>query len=54
MALVDLHAGDAFVELVKSALLAALEALPPASRFALVTFSHKVGVRAYRARKPRA
>jgi hypothetical protein len=54
VALVDLHAGDAFVELVKSALLAALEALPPASRFALVTFSHKVGVRAYRARKPRA
>ena len=44
VALVDLHASEPFVELVKSALLAALEALPPASRFALVTFSHKVGL----------
>jgi hypothetical protein len=41
VALVDLDASDEFIELVKSALLAALEALPPGSLFGLVTFSHK-------------
>eukprot|EP00976_Prorocentrum_cordatum_P113000 1195629-Prorocentrum_minimum.AAC.4 len=42
VALVDLDAGEDFIELVKSALLAALEALPPGSLFGLVAFSHKV------------
>jgi hypothetical protein len=37
-------AGEDFLELVKSALLAALEALPPAALFGLVTFSHKLGL----------
>lgn len=42
MALVDLTCSIDFLELVKSGLLAALEAVPPASLFGLVTFSHKV------------
>lgn len=42
IALVDLTCGVDFLELVKSGLLAALEAVPPASVFGLVTFSHKV------------
>jgi hypothetical protein len=40
----DSTAGEDFLELVKSALLAALEALPPAALFGLVTFSHKLGL----------
>ena len=42
IALVDLTCGADFLELVKSGLLAALEALPPAALFALITFSTKV------------
>ena len=42
IALVDVDADEHFLELVKSALLAALEALPPSSKFGLITFSHKV------------
>lgn len=37
-------ASEEFLELVKSALLAALEALAPGSLFGLVTFSHKIGL----------
>jgi len=44
VALVDLDAGEEFIELVKSALLAALEALPPGSLFGLVAFSHKISL----------
>ena len=42
IALIDLTCSLDFLELVKSGLLAALEAIPPASLFGLVTFSHKV------------
>ena len=42
IALVDLTCSLDFLELVKSGLLAALEAVPSASLFGLVTFSHKV------------
>lgn len=42
MALVDLTCSIDFLELAKSGLLAALEAVPLASLFGLVTFSHKV------------
>ncbi len=42
IALVDLTCGGEFMELVKSGLLAALEAMAPASLFALITFSTKV------------
>ena len=42
IALVDLSCNEEFLELVRSALLAALEAVPPAARFGLVTFSDKV------------
>lgn len=47
IALVDVGAGggpdaEDFLELVKSALHAALEALPPAARFGLISFSNKV------------
>ncbi|KAK3249379.1 hypothetical protein CYMTET_41189, partial [Cymbomonas tetramitiformis] len=44
IALVDLSGGEEFLELVKSALLAALEALPSVTLFGLVTFSHKLGL----------
>eukprot|EP00897_Mesotaenium_endlicherianum_P000760 jgi/Mesen1/10685/ME000009S10481 len=44
VALVDLTAPEDVLELVKSALLAALEALSPSSLFGLVTFSHKIGL----------
>ena len=44
LALVDLCCDEEFLELVRSALLAALEALPPSAVFGLVTFSDKVGV----------
>jgi hypothetical protein len=43
IALVDTTCGEDFLELVKSALLAALEALPAAALFGFITFSTKVG-----------
>ncbi|XP_047307710.1 protein transport protein Sec24-like At3g07100 [Impatiens glandulifera] len=44
VAAVDLSSSEEFLELVKSALLAALEALGPGSLFGLATFSHKLGL----------
>ncbi len=44
IALVDLTCGADFLELVKSGLLAALEAVPPSALFALITFSTKVSL----------
>ncbi|XP_010931127.1 protein transport protein SEC23 D isoform X1 [Elaeis guineensis] len=44
VAAVDLSSSEEFLELIKSALLAALEALSPGSLFGLVTFSHKIGL----------
>ncbi|KAI4322430.1 hypothetical protein L6164_022126 [Bauhinia variegata] len=44
VAAVDLSSSEEFLELTKSALLAALEALAPGSLFGLATFSHKVGL----------
>ncbi|XP_057480376.1 protein transport protein SEC23 D-like [Actinidia eriantha] len=44
VAAVDLSSSEEFLELVKSALLAALEALGPGSLFGLATFSHKIGL----------
>ncbi|KAK1322851.1 hypothetical protein QJS10_CPA02g00990 [Acorus calamus] len=44
VAAVDLSSSEEFLELTKSALLAALEALLPGSLFGLLTFSHKIGI----------
>ncbi|KAL4183100.1 hypothetical protein AMTRI_Chr11g96520 [Amborella trichopoda] len=44
VAAIDLSASEEFLELVKSGLLAALEALGPGSLFGLITFSHKIGL----------
>ncbi|PKA66827.1 Protein transport protein Sec24-like [Apostasia shenzhenica] len=44
VAAVDLASSEDFLELIKSSLLAALEALGPGSLFGLVTFSHKIGL----------
>ncbi|CAN1252114.1 Protein transport protein Sec24A [Linum perenne] len=44
VAAVDLSSSEEFLELTKSALEAALEALGPGSLFGLVTFSHKIGL----------
>jgi hypothetical protein len=44
VAAVDLASSEEFLELIKSALLAALEGLGPGSLFGLVTFSHKIGL----------
>ncbi|KAK3142681.1 hypothetical protein QOZ80_4BG0349890 [Eleusine coracana subsp. coracana] len=44
VAAIDLSSSEEFLELVKSALLAALEALPPGSLFGLLTFSSKIGL----------
>ncbi|XP_062172330.1 protein transport protein SEC23 D [Alnus glutinosa] len=44
VAAVDLSSSEEFLELTKSALLAALEALGPGSLFGLATFSHKLGL----------
>lgn len=44
VAAVDLSSSEEFLELIKSALLAALEALGPGSLFGLATFSHKMGL----------
>jgi hypothetical protein len=42
LAMVDLCCSEDTLELLRSALQAALEALPAAARFGIVTFSHKV------------
>ncbi|KAI7730448.1 hypothetical protein M8C21_009534 [Ambrosia artemisiifolia] len=44
VAAIDLTSSEEFLELTKSALLAALEALAPGSLFGLATFSHKLGL----------
>ncbi|GJP49481.1 hypothetical protein CLOM_g8679 [Closterium sp. NIES-68] len=44
IAMVDVSGSEEFLELVKSSLLAALEALSPAALFGLVTFGSKVGL----------
>ncbi|KAL7127110.1 hypothetical protein ABFS83_14G233400 [Erythranthe nasuta] len=44
VAAVDLSSSEEFLELTKSALLAALEALSPGSLFGLATISHKIGL----------
>ncbi|KAM5585192.1 protein transport protein SEC23 D [Rosa sericea] len=44
VAAIDLSSSEEFLELTKSALLAALEALGPGSLFGLATFSHKLGL----------
>ncbi|CAI7906774.1 unnamed protein product, partial [Closterium sp. NIES-53] len=44
IAMVDVSGSEEFLELVKSSLLAALEALSPAALFGLVTFGSKVSV----------
>ncbi|KAG8085733.1 hypothetical protein GUJ93_ZPchr0010g7339 [Zizania palustris] len=44
VAAVDLACSEEFLELIKSALLAALEAMIPGSLFGLMTFSHKIGL----------
>ncbi|KAL5213982.1 hypothetical protein ABZP36_003134 [Zizania latifolia] len=44
VAAVDLSSSEEFLELVKSALLAALEAVSPGSLFGLLTFSSKIGL----------
>ncbi|TVU14632.1 hypothetical protein EJB05_38110 [Eragrostis curvula] len=44
VAAIDLSSSEEFLELVKSALLAALEALSPGSLFGLFTFSSKIGL----------
>lgn len=44
VAAIDLSSSEEFLELTKSALMAALEALGPGSLFGLATFSHKIGL----------
>ncbi|XP_051217224.1 protein transport protein SEC23 D [Lolium perenne] len=44
VAAVDLSSSEEFLELVKSALLAALEALSPGSLFGILTYSSKIGL----------
>lgn len=44
IALVDICCGEEFLELVKSALLAVLEAVPKPALFGLITFSTKVKI----------
>ncbi|PON48187.1 Sec23/Sec [Trema orientale] len=44
VAAIDLSSSEEFLELTKSAVLAALEALGPGSLFGLATFSHKLGL----------
>ncbi|VAH32209.1 protein transport protein Sec24B-like [Triticum dicoccoides] len=44
VAAIDLSSSEEFLELVKSALLAALEALSPGSLFGILTFSSKIGL----------
>ncbi|KXZ54187.1 hypothetical protein GPECTOR_5g282 [Gonium pectorale] len=52
VALVDTAAGEDFLELVRSSLAAALEALPPVTRFALVSMSDRVGLHDVRGEEP--
>ncbi|GIL48469.1 hypothetical protein Vafri_4983 [Volvox africanus] len=52
VALVDTAAGEEFLELVRSSLEAALEALPPVTRFALITMSNRLGLHDVRAPEP--
>mmetsp|Transcript_12575 Transcript_12575/g.35332 ORF Transcript_12575/g.35332 Transcript_12575/m.35332 type:complete len:804 (+) Transcript_12575:541-2952(+) len=52
LAMVDVTGDEDFLELVKSALLAALEALPPLALFGIVTFSDKVGLHDVRGKSP--
>ncbi|GIL74526.1 hypothetical protein Vretifemale_4519, partial [Volvox reticuliferus] len=52
VALVDTAAGEEFLELVRSSLEAALEALPPVTRFALITMSNRLGLHDVRASEP--
>ncbi|GFR45227.1 hypothetical protein Agub_g6624 [Astrephomene gubernaculifera] len=52
LALVDTSAGEEFLELVRSSLEAALEALPPVTRFGLITMSHRIGLYDVRAPEP--
>lgn len=47
LALVDAGGGEEWLELVRGALAAALEALPPSALFGLVTFGTHVRARAY-------
>ena len=44
LALVDVAGCDDFVEVVKSALLALVESLPPGAQFGLITFSDRIGL----------
>ncbi|KAL5832576.1 hypothetical protein ACOSQ3_016250 [Xanthoceras sorbifolium] len=44
VAAVDLSSSEEFLELTRSALLAALEAVPPGALFGFATFSHKIGL----------
>mmetsp|Transcript_17666 Transcript_17666/g.42375 ORF Transcript_17666/g.42375 Transcript_17666/m.42375 type:complete len:458 (-) Transcript_17666:91-1464(-) len=44
VAVVDLACGEEFLELVKSSLLAALEALPPVALFGIISFCDKIGL----------
>ncbi|KAJ9699524.1 hypothetical protein PVL29_008220 [Vitis rotundifolia] len=44
VAAIDLSSSEEFLELIKSSLLAALEALGPGALFGLATFSHKIGL----------
>jgi len=44
VAFVDVACDEEYLELVKSALLAALEALPPVALFGVITFSDKLGL----------
>ncbi|XP_031266073.1 protein transport protein Sec24-like At3g07100 [Pistacia vera] len=44
VAAVDLSSSEEFLELTRSALQAALEAVPPGALFGLATFSHKIGL----------
>eukprot|EP00195_Chlamydomonas_chlamydogama_P017072 CAMPEP_0202896248 /NCGR_PEP_ID=MMETSP1392-20130828/5266_1 /ASSEMBLY_ACC=CAM_ASM_000868 /TAXON_ID=225041 /ORGANISM="Chlamydomonas chlamydogama, Strain SAG 11-48b" /LENGTH=777 /DNA_ID=CAMNT_0049581523 /DNA_START=303 /DNA_END=2636 /DNA_ORIENTATION=+ len=52
IALVDTAGEEDFIELVRSALLAALEALPPGALFGLITFSNKLGLHDLRSPTP--
>jgi hypothetical protein len=47
LALVDVCCGEEALELMRSALQAALEALPPAARFGLITYSSRVSLLAH-------
>lgn len=52
IALIDTAAEEEFLELANSALLAALEALPPEALFGIISFSNKVGLHDIRGATP--